>query len=56
MIEIRDIKVSLQALFDIADAEDWIEQQFGIHECDIYEQELKKLQTFSTISKMKHCI
>jgi plasmid stabilization system protein ParE len=41
MKEIRNIKVSLQAVFDIADAEDWIEQQFGIDECDRYERELK---------------
>lgn len=41
MREIREIKFSMEAVFDIADAQDWITLRFGSKECERYEEQLK---------------
>ena len=42
MREIREVKFSMEAVFDIADAQDWINLQFGSRECERYEKQLKE--------------
>ena len=34
MREIREVKFSMEAVFDIADAQDWISFRFGPEECE----------------------